>query len=163
MRTIVALLTAPTLALAQEPDLGKVADRVFAQWNSESPGCAVGVARNGRTLLARGYGMANLETATPLTAETILESGSVAKQFTATATLLLMHDGKLRLDDRVQKYIPELPEYGRPLTIRHLLSHTSGLREWSNLMSIAARRIHAAETVGGSRCLSSRWLAPAAC
>ena len=82
MRTIVALLTAPTLALAQEPDLGKVADRVFAQWNSESPGCAVGVARNGRTLLARGYGMANLETATPLTAETILESGSVAKQFT---------------------------------------------------------------------------------
>ena len=149
MRTIVALLTAPTLALAQEPDLGKVADRVFAQWNSESPGCAVGVARNGRTLLARGYGMANLETATPLTAETILESGSVAKQFTATATLLLMHDGKLRLDDRVQKYIPELPEYGRPLTIRHLLSHTSGLREWSNLMSIdgwpRGSRVHTQE------------------
>jgi CubicO group peptidase (beta-lactamase class C family) len=136
MRSLLALLAAPALTFAQAPDLGPVADRVFAQWNRESPGCAVGVAQNGRTLLTRGYGMANLETGTPITGETILESGSVAKQFTATATLLLMKDGKLRLDDRVQKHVPELPEYGRPLTIRHLLSHTSGLREWSNLMAI---------------------------
>jgi CubicO group peptidase (beta-lactamase class C family) len=80
--------------------------------------------------------MANLETGTPITAETIFESGSVAKQFTAAATLLLMADGKLRLDDKVQKFLPELPEYGRPMTIRHLLSHTSGLREWSNLVAV---------------------------
>ena len=132
----ILLIAVPSIASAQSSDLGPVADRVFAQWTKESPGCAVGVAQGGRPLLTRGYGMANLETGTPITAETIFESGSVAKQFTAAATLLLMQDGKLRLDDRVQKYIPELPEYGRPLTIRHLLSHTSGLREWSNLVAI---------------------------
>ena len=130
------LTVMPSIAIAQSTDLGAVADRAFAQWTKDTPGCAVGVSQNGRTLLTRGYGMANLETGTPITAETIFESGSVAKQFTASAILLLMADGKLRLDDRVQKYLPELPEYGRPMTIRHLLSHTSGLREWSNLMQM---------------------------
>jgi CubicO group peptidase (beta-lactamase class C family) len=95
----------------------------------------VGVARAGQVLLTRGYGMADLETGTPITAETIFESGSVAKQFTATAILLLAQDGKLSLDDDVRKYVPELPEYDRPITIRHLLTHTSGLREWSSLVA----------------------------
>lgn len=132
----VILSSAPLPARSQSTDLGALADRVFAQFTRETPGCAVGVAQRGRTLLTRGYGMANLETGTAITPETIFESGSVAKQFTATAVLLLMHDGKLRLDDPVQKYVPELPDYGRPLTIRHLLSHTSGLREWSNLVAM---------------------------
>ena len=123
------------------------ADRVFAQFNStHSPGCAVGVAQNAKTVLLRGYGMANLETTAPITASTIFESGSVAKQFTATAILLLARDGRLNLDDPVRKYIPELPEYPRPLLVRHLLSHTSGLREWSNLVALAGwprgRRVH---------------------
>ncbi|HEX6316637.1 MAG TPA: serine hydrolase domain-containing protein [Gemmatimonadaceae bacterium] len=131
-----AMLAVPAVAPAQATDIGQVADRAFAQWNRETPGCAAGVAQNGKTLLTRGYGMANLETGSPVTPATIFESGSVAKQFTATAVLLLMGDGKLRLDDKVQKYLPELPEYGRPITIRHLLSHTSGLREWSNLMAV---------------------------
>ncbi len=126
----------PALAVAQAPALDSVAHRVFASWNRETPGCAVGVAQGGRTLLERGYGMANLESGTPITAATIFESGSVAKQFTAASILLLMSDGKLRLDDRVQRFVPELPEYSRPLTIRHLLSHTSGLREWSNLVAL---------------------------
>lgn len=135
MKSALALLPfLPVFAFAQSTDLNATADRIFSQWTNETPGCAAGVAQNGKTLLTRGYGMANLETGTPITPETIFESGSVAKQFTATAILLLMNDGKLRLDDRVQKYLPELPEYGRPLTVRHLLSHTSGLREWSNLM-----------------------------
>jgi CubicO group peptidase (beta-lactamase class C family) len=112
------------------------ADRIFAQFNStHTPGCAVGVRQNGRDLLRRGYGMANLESGTPILATTILESGSVAKQFTAAAILLLVKDGKLSLDDAVRKHIPELPEYPRPLLLRHLLSHTSGLREWSNLVA----------------------------
>jgi CubicO group peptidase (beta-lactamase class C family) len=132
----VLLVSLPTLALGQAADLSATADRIFAQWTKETPGCAAGVSQTGKTLLTRGWGMANLETGTPVTDETIFESGSVAKQFTATAVLLLMSDGKLRLDDRVQKYLPELPEYGRPLTIRHLLSHTSGLREWSNLVAL---------------------------
>ncbi|MEA3245528.1 MAG: serine hydrolase domain-containing protein [Gemmatimonadota bacterium] len=118
--------------------LGAQADRIFAQFNStHTPGCAVGAAQNGTTVLARGYGMADLETGTPITPNTIFESGSVAKQFTATGILLLVQDGKINLDDPVRKYIPELPEYPRPLLVRHLLSHTSGLREWSNLVALA--------------------------
>jgi CubicO group peptidase (beta-lactamase class C family) len=132
---LTALFAAASLS-AQQRDVGAIADSVFARWNStQSPGCAVGVARDGKTLLTRGYGMANLETGTPITGETILESGSVAKQFTATAVVLLAMDGKLNLDDPVRKYIPELPEYDKPITIRHLLTHTSGLRDWGTLMA----------------------------
>ena len=129
------LLALPAALAAQQPDLAAVADTVFARWNStHTPGCAVGVAREGKVLLARGYGMADLEDGTPITAETILESGSVAKQFTATAVILLALDGKLSLDDPARKYLPELPEYDGPITIRHLLTHTSGLRDWSSLV-----------------------------
>ncbi len=134
MKRLLACLALPAALGAQ--DLTAVADKVFAPWNStHTPGCAVGVSRNGTTILARGYGMADLETGTPISAQTILESGSVAKQFTATAVLLLVAEGKIRLDDDVRKFVPELPQYGRTITIRHLLSHTSGLREWSNLVA----------------------------
>ena len=137
-RAILLIIVTPALAAAQlAADLNAAADRAFAQYTNKTPGCAVGAARNGETLLIKGYGMANLETGTPITGATIFESGSVAKQFTATAVLLLAADGKLALDDPVRKYIPELPEYGRPLLVRHLLSHTSGLREWSNLVALA--------------------------
>lgn len=123
-----------TSARAQTIDLTATADRVFAAWNNtHGPGCAVGVARGGKTLLTRGYGMADIQSDRPITPATILESGSVAKQFTATAVLLLMQDGKLSLEDDARKYLPELPQYGRTITVRHLLTHTSGLREWSNL------------------------------
>lgn len=134
---LLLLATMATSAGAQATDLTPVVDRVFNDWSTTTPGCAVGVSQQGRTLFTKGYGMANLETGTPNTAETIFESGSVAKQFTATAVLLLMHDGKLRMDDPVQKFIPELPTYDRPITLRHLISHTSGLREWSNLVAVA--------------------------
>ena len=121
-------------------------DRVFSSWSSESPGCAVGAARGGKVLLTRGYGMADLESGRPITPETIFETGSVAKQFTATAVVLLALDGKLGLDDPVRQYVPELPDYGVPLTIRHLLTHTSGLREWSGLVELQGwprgRRAH---------------------
>jgi CubicO group peptidase (beta-lactamase class C family) len=132
------LLTLPAPLAAQRPDLTAYADTVFAEWNStHTPGCAVGVERGGKVLLTRGYGMADLETGQPITPETIFESGSVAKQFTATAVVLLALDGKLSLDDPVRKYIPELPAYDRPITIRHLLTHTSGIREWSALVATA--------------------------
>ena len=131
---LIALTLAP--ALGAQANFAAVADTVFARWNSpQSPGCAVGVARDGKTLLTRGYGMANLEAGTPITAETIFESGSVAKQFTATAVVLLATDGKLNLADPVRKYLPEFPQYDRVITIRHLLTHTSGLRDWSNLVA----------------------------
>lgn len=144
------MLAVPSLGAQPSVDLATTADRVFAQVNSpQSPGCAVGVSQRGQVRLTRGYGMANLETGTPITAETILESGSVAKQFTAAAVLLLAADGKLNLDDEVQRFVPELPRYDRPIRIRHLLSHTSGLREWSNLVSLAGwprgSRVHRQE------------------
>jgi len=81
--------------------------------------------------------MADLEHDVPNTPETIFEAGSVSKQFTAAAVLLLAQEGKLSLDDPARKYIPELPDYGAPLTIRHMLQHTSGLRDWGEVASIA--------------------------
>jgi CubicO group peptidase (beta-lactamase class C family) len=138
------LAVAPAAAQAPRPESSRsaapanliaIADRVFDSWNNtHGPGCAVGIARGGSTLLERGYGMADLAGERPITPATILESGSVAKQFTATSILLLAKDGKLSLDDDARKYLPELPTYGRVITVRHLLTHTSGLREWSNLV-----------------------------
>lgn len=117
-------------------DLVATVDGVFAQWNNtHGPGCAVGISKGGQVLLTRGYGMADIASERPITAATILESGSVAKQFTATAVLLLMQDGKLSLDDDARKYLPELPTYDRVMTVRHLLTHTSGLRDWGSLMA----------------------------
>jgi CubicO group peptidase (beta-lactamase class C family) len=116
--------------------LTAITDKVFSAWNStHTPGCAVGVSRGGTTLLERGYGMADLAGERPITPSTILESGSVAKQFTATAVMLLVADGKLALDDDARRYLPELRQYDRTITVRHLLTHTSGLREWSNLVA----------------------------
>lgn len=112
-------------------------DKVFARWTTATPGCAVGVAVGGKTVLTKAYGMADLEHDVPNTADTIFEAGSVAKQFTAMAVLLLEKDGKLSLDDPARKHLPELPDYGAPLTIRHLLNHTSGLRDWGSMAGIA--------------------------
>jgi CubicO group peptidase (beta-lactamase class C family) len=87
----------------------------------------------------RGYGSANLEYGVPITPATIFESGSVAKQFTASAIVLLAQDGKLGLDDDVRKYIPEVPNFGETIRIRHLLNHTSGLRDQWGLLGIEGR------------------------
>ena len=134
----VAMSATPAAAQrpAATPDIAAIADRIFTAWNNtHGPGCAVGVSRGGVTLLERGYGMADIAGERPITPATILESGSVAKQFTATAVMLLVADGKLKLDDDARTYLPELTSYGRPITVRHLLTHTSGLREWSNLVA----------------------------
>ncbi|HKR22291.1 MAG TPA: serine hydrolase domain-containing protein, partial [Pyrinomonadaceae bacterium] len=100
------------------------------------PGCAAAVSLNGETVFEKAFGLADMEHNVPNTAQTIFESGSVAKQFTAAALVLLQQDGKLSIDDPVRKYIPELPDYGSPLTIRHMLNHTAGLRDWGSVMSL---------------------------
>ncbi len=112
-------------------------DAVFARWTAETPGCAVGISKDGKPIVQKAYGMADLEHDAPNRADTIFEAGSVSKQFTAAAVLLLAQDGKLSLDDPVRKYVPELPDYGAPLTIRHMLQHTSGLRDWGEVAAIA--------------------------
>jgi CubicO group peptidase (beta-lactamase class C family) len=136
---IVALPFASSVASAQsaqrQDTIARV-DSIFSRFTKTTPGCAVGVSRHARTVLARAYGLANLEYDVPLTTESIIEAGSVAKQFTAAAVLLLAQQGKLSLDDRVRKHIPELPDYGAPLTIRHLINHTSGLRDWGTVAAV---------------------------
>ena len=122
-------------AVAVRPEVA--VDEIFAKWSSSTPGCAVGVAVAGKPVLLKAYGMADLEHDVRNTPDTIFEAGSVAKQFTALAVQLLAGDGKLSLDDPVRKYIPELPDYKAPLTIRHMLTHTSGLRDWGSVAGIA--------------------------
>lgn len=132
-----ALFVTLPLRAGQSPGpLDARVDEVFSRWNNATPGCAVGVGVSGRQVLAKGYGMADLEHDVPNTAETIFEAGSVSKQFTAAAVLLLARDGKLSLDDPVRKHVPELPDYGAPLTIRHMLTHMSGLRDWGAVAAI---------------------------
>jgi CubicO group peptidase (beta-lactamase class C family) len=123
-------------ALAQAPSAAARVDQLFARWSAATPGCAVGVAQQGRPVLTRAYGMADLEHGVRNAPDTIFEAGSVSKQFTAAALALLARDGKLALDDEVHKYIPELPDYGVPITIRQMLNHTSGLRDWGNVADI---------------------------
>jgi CubicO group peptidase (beta-lactamase class C family) len=118
-------------------DPGARVDRIFALWTAATPGCAVGVSKDGRDVLARAYGSADLEHGIANTPETVFEAGSVSKQFTAAAVLLLAQAGKLKLDDPVTKYLPELPDYGTRITLRHLLHHTSGLRDWEAVVLAA--------------------------
>ncbi len=111
-------------------------DATFASIAPTTPGCAVGVSIAGTAPVIRGYGLADLEHPVPITGDTVFETGSLAKQFTAAAILLLVQDGKLALDDDIRRYLPEMPDYGAPITIRHLLTHSSGLREQWSLLAL---------------------------
>jgi len=140
---LAAIAFLATATSAQVPSKEKVvagAERAFEKitkaYVGPAPGCAAAVSLNGDVVFEKAFGLADLELNVPNTAQTIFESGSVAKQFTAASLVLLQQDGKLSIDDPVRKYIPELPDYGAPLTIRHLLNHTSGLRDWGTVMSL---------------------------
>jgi CubicO group peptidase (beta-lactamase class C family) len=113
-------------------------DSVFAAYaRTDAPGCAVGIDSAGMSLVRRGYGMAELEFGAPIGVTTIFEAGSVSKQFTAAAVLLLAARGTLSLDDTLQHWFPEIPTYQAPITIRHLMLHSSGLRDWGSVASLA--------------------------
>jgi CubicO group peptidase (beta-lactamase class C family) len=133
--------TSPSPANAQPVPEVSTVDRIFQEWDREgSPGCAVGVYHRGELVLARGYGEANLDWAQPITSSTVFYSGSVSKQF-AAATAALMHlDGTLDLDHEVRRYIPELPPYDPPVTVRQLVHHTSGVRDIYGLISLSGGR-----------------------
>jgi len=136
MRFVVILAGAAALATSAQAQPGGL-DAIFAKHSASTPGCAVGVAEKGKAPVLRGYGSADLEHAVPITPETVFEAGSVSKQFTAAAILLLVEDGKIALSDDIRKYLPEIPQYDRPITVDMLLSHTSGLRDWGSVMDIA--------------------------
>jgi CubicO group peptidase (beta-lactamase class C family) len=147
--SVISLATPPSLKAqeggavpAQEgralPDaLWPKVDQVFAFIEADAPGCALGVIQDGRLAYGKGYGLANLDWSVPIGTSTVFDIASVSKQFTATAVALLEMDGVLSLDDDVRRWVPELPDYGATITLRHLLNHTSGLRDYLTLLNLA--------------------------
>lgn len=136
-----------SIAFAQaKPDssssLNAQVDKVFAQWDKPtSPGCALAVIKDGSIIYKRGYGIADLDHDIAISSTSVFHVASISKQFTAMAIHLLEQQGKLSIDDEVRKYIPELPDFGEKITIRHLLHHTSGLRDQWNLLIMAGWRL----------------------
>src|SRR6266404_1130902 len=117
-------------------------DQIFSTWDKRtSPGCALAVMQGGHIVYQHGYGMADLDHDLPVTPDSVFHVASVSKQFTAASIVLLEQKGKLSIDDPVRKYIPELPDFGRPVTIRHLLHHTSGVRDQWNLLILSGWRL----------------------
>jgi len=148
MRLSLLFPTCATLSLFAAPILSAqskanpAVDKIFAEWDKpNSPGCAVGAIQNNRYLYQRGYGMANLDYDIPNAPEMVYYVGSDSKQFTAASVALLSLQGKLSLDDNIRKYFPELPDYGTPITIRHLIHHTSGIRDIYALMSLRGDKL----------------------
>ena len=135
------LVAANASAQTARDSLATRVDALFADVNNTaSPGCALGVIRDGALVYARGYGMANLDEDIALSPSSTFYIASTSKQFTAASILLLAAEGKLSLDDDVRKYIPELPDYGTPITIRNLINHTSGIRDYLGLLALGAGR-----------------------
>ena len=135
---IASLLFAASASGQVRDTIPATIDRIFAQYDrTASPGCALGVFRDGEIVYSRGYGMANIEHGVAISPTTVFDIGSTSKQFAAASIMLLVNDGKLSLDDDVRRHIPEMPAYTRPVTIRHLFNHTSGLRDYLTLMSLA--------------------------
>jgi CubicO group peptidase (beta-lactamase class C family) len=142
-RVLLVAAVVSSLAAAQRVPAGDPrVDAVFSRFDvADSPGCAVAVAQNGTIAYARGYGRASVELGVPITPQTVFDIGSTSKQFTALSILLLERDGKLSLDDDIRRYLPEIPDYGRRIAIRHLLTHTSGLRDYGDLLELDGHEI----------------------
>ncbi len=135
------LLSVPAVQKAQDPRTDSV-DKLFAELNNtESPGIAVLVVRDGKILLRRCYGMANLEHKVPITPDTVFDIASVSKQFCGMAVSMLIEQRKISLQDDIRTYIPELPEFGHTITIDHLVHHTSGIRDWPGTLALAGWRM----------------------
>ena len=116
-------------------------DTLMARYtDNERPGCAIGVLQEGKVLFSKGYGLANLDYHIAFTPQTVSDIGSVAKQFTAMAMLLLERDGKLHLDSDIRIYLPEVPDFGHPIHVFDLLHHTSGIREIYGTEELAGYR-----------------------
>lgn len=143
---LAALVLLPVPAAAQAgagpPGAGGVPaariDSVFLDLDrTSSPGCAAGVVRDGALVFAEGYGSANLDHEIPIAPETVFYMASVSKQFTAGAVLRAARQGHLSLDDDIRTWVPELPDHGHVVTVRHLVHHTSGIRDYLTLQSVA--------------------------
>lgn len=147
--TTLSLLGGTPAAAQVEPTLEARIDSIFAPWDRPgSPGAAVGVVRKGKLVFARGYGLAELEHRVPIVPSTRFHVASEAKQFTAVAVLLLAERATLSLDDDVRMWLPEVPDFGTPITLRHLLNHAGGLRDQWQGLALAGRYGDDAITTG---------------
>ncbi len=112
-------------------------DRIFANWDKpDAPGCGLGIIQNGKLIYARGYGMANLEYSIPNSPTSVFRIGSTSKQFTAACIVRLAEQGKLKLEHSLHKFFPDFPDYAKKITVRHLLNHTSGIRDYLMLAAL---------------------------
>src|SRR5687768_3659481 len=136
---LLILATATNLFSQSLPDSTvKKIDILFKKWNNiNTPGCAIGIVRNDSLVFSKGYGIANLEYNLPITTKTIFYTASVSKQFTGYCIVLLARQGKLKLDDDIHIYLPWMPDFGKRITIRNLLNHTSGIRDDLELAAIS--------------------------
>lgn len=136
-RIAIVLLVASVGAASLQAQSNPRVDSIFAAFDKrDSPGCAVSVVDSGRTVFEKGYGMASLEHDVPITPSSAFYAASVSKQFTAFAVAMLAQQGKLSLDDDIRKWIPEVPSFGKTITVRNLIHHTSGLRDYFGLLGM---------------------------
>lgn len=132
---LIACLVCSVKLLSQETT--KEIDKIFNWASPDMPGCVCAVSQNGELLVNRAYGSADIERKVPLSINSVFDIASVRKQFIAAATLLLAEERLIALSDNIRKYFPELPEYASKISIDHLLTHTSGIRDWTALTALA--------------------------
>ncbi|TDH24579.1 class A beta-lactamase-related serine hydrolase [Segetibacter sp. 3557_3] len=140
-KLIFLLLISTNLFARQSPDeIANRIDSIFKAYQSNTPGCAIAVVKEGKMVFSKGYGLASLDYDIPNTANTVFDIASVSKQFAAYAISTLIEQGKLSLKDDIRKYLPEVPDFGKTITIDHLVHHTSGLRDWTEALAVAGWR-----------------------
>ena len=138
---IILFIAAFTFGQTADEGIDKQIDQLFSKYNSSTSGVAVAVVKDGKIIFKKGYGTANLEYDVPVTTKTVFNIASVSKQFTAFAIYLLEKQGKLSLEDDVRKYIAEVPDFGKTVRIKHLLAHTSGIKDQWALLALAGWRM----------------------
>ena len=132
--SLVIIICLVGLSLSGQIMNTKSIDSLFNNWdNSHAPGCALGIVKDGQLIYSNGYGMANMEYSIPNTDSTVFRIGSTSKQFTAACIIRLVEQGRLTLDETLQEIFPDFPDYAKKITIRHLLNHTSGIRDYLQL------------------------------
>ncbi|WP_321471545.1 serine hydrolase domain-containing protein [uncultured Paludibaculum sp.] len=139
----ILLVSAGNAVFGQAVDgaMERTIDALFSSYNANTPGVAIAIVKDGKVVLSKGYGSANLEYGIPITPRTVFHVASVSKQFTAFSIYLLEKQGKISFEDDIRKYVPEMPDLGRPVKIRHLLAHTSGIRDQWALLTLAGWRM----------------------
>jgi CubicO group peptidase (beta-lactamase class C family) len=134
----------PAPAAAATDTMTAKVDKLFAAWDTTTtPGAALALVKDGKIVYERGYGMAKLEDGIINTPDKVFDIGSVSKQFTAACAAMLVREGKVRVEDDIRKYLPDIPAYEKPITVGHLLHHTSGLRDYNALLELAGFRADA--------------------